>query len=115
MWTTAITAFFMLPQVVALGLQAEIPPSHGRICSEPGEIVVSTLSIINETNCPVHIYLDDDFVGTCESFGTLKIRVHRVGEVVLLARSLCDTWGPVVRTLNPDQAAVWRITERGRQ
>lgn len=112
---TVTTAFFMLPQVCALAVLADGPPNLGQIFSDPDENVVSTLAVVNETNCPVQIYLDDDFVGTCESFGTLKIRVHRVGTVLLWARSLCDTWGPVTRTLHPDRAAVWKITERGRK
>lgn len=74
----------------------------------------SRLVITNETNCPVQLFIDDEYIGVCESFATINIRSERLGRVTLVGRSYCDTWGPVRRTLRAGEISTWKITERER-
>ncbi|MBK8266772.1 MAG: hypothetical protein IPK83_00040 [Planctomycetes bacterium] len=74
----------------------------------------SRLVITNETNCPVQIFIDDEYIGICESFAIMSIRSERLGRVTLVGRSYCDTWGPVRRTLKAGETSTWKITERER-
>ena len=79
-----------------------------------GEPKSCSLLVENNTECPVQVYMDDRYLGVCESFSSTTYHVKRTGRVEMTGKAMCDTWGPDSRKLASDKEATWRITDKGR-
>ena len=64
---------------------------------------------------PVYAYLDGKFVGCCEPFFKWTIRNTGSGDLQLLGRFRCDTWGPVSIHLEAGESATYTFTESARK
>ncbi|MFQ5430208.1 MAG: hypothetical protein ACE5E1_07855 [Phycisphaerae bacterium] len=85
---------------------AREPPSS----CDPGAQPRSALLIIeNHTSCPVYLYVNGRFVARCEPCLKLKVYTTVYGDVSLVGRSLCDTWGPQNVRLAPGRTTTWRL------
>ena len=79
-----------------------------------GEPKSCALLVENRTECPVQVYMDDRYLGICESFSSTTYHVRKTGRVQMTGKAMCDTWGPDPRNLASDREATWRITDKGR-
>ncbi|MCG8408235.1 MAG: hypothetical protein MI923_23795 [Phycisphaerales bacterium] len=68
------------------------------------------LAVVNETECTVCVYLNDEFVLRCEPFTKETIACRIFGDVELVARSRCDVWGPETVELIPGKTTTWRLS-----
>jgi len=69
----------------------------------------ASLIVRNLTECPVALYADGAYIGTCESFTTIRFGVTRLGKVTLMGRAMCDVWGPVEKVLQAARPVLWQI------
>lgn len=74
----------------------------------------STLVIENLTDCSIDVYIDGKFVGTSNPCLRATVRAGRHGEVVLVGRYRCDTWGPKTLNLQAGRTTTLVFTEMGR-
>ncbi len=73
------------------------------------------LVLVNETTCPIEIWIDDELLCVCEPFLRYRVWSRRSGDVTLFGRSRCDTWGPVTKTLKSGNVTTWRLSESERR
>lgn len=67
------------------------------------------LVIENNTPCPLAIYFDNRFAGTCEPMTALSLLTKTTGKRVAVARAMCDTWGPITLDLRSGTTTTWTI------
>lgn len=98
---TAVLVALIVPLGRPVSLASEPAPRAGHR--------FATLIVVNGTACPVLIYADGRFIARCEPLTRQKIYSRAFGEVQLVGRSRCDTWGPNRVTLQPGRTIVWRL------
>lgn len=103
--------------LVEAAVAAEVGSDVERDCGDDrrGTQSRACLLIVNETSCPVEVWIDGELLYVCEPFMKYRVWSRRLGEVTLAGRSRCDTWGPVTRTLSAGRVSVWRISDLERQ
>jgi hypothetical protein len=98
---------------------AGLAPSAGRAdrpseCPEQPPAGTSILILEDRTDSPIYVYLDDVFVARCDNLQKQKVLLDRCGEVTIMGRFRCDTWGPRVIKLQPGKTTSCAFTEVGR-
>jgi len=94
---------------VAAGLAILLVPAESRSCGErPAQ---SFVQFTNRTDCPIHVYLEGRYLGCCESYGSLRAEEERSGDLILVGRFRCDTWGPMTMRVRPGTGAGHTFTE----
>ncbi len=108
---------FAYAMILALSVSASsgaARPARDVGCG-PSQTSRSVLTLQNHTDSPVYAYLDGKFVGCCEPFLKCTIRNTGSGDLQLVGRFRCDTWGPVSIHLEAGQSATYTLTESARK
>ncbi len=90
-------------------IQAEVFDVTRRSTGMVQPSAVAKLVIQNATPCDIAVYINDGFAGICPAMTTLPLQTRKQGVVRLRARSRCDDWGPVTRSLTAGEVASWRV------
>lgn len=74
----------------------------------------AVVQFANQTDCPIHVYLEGRYLGCCEAFGVLRADEERTGDLILVGRFRCDRWGPTVLRIRPGGMIRHSFTEGDR-
>ena len=85
--------------VVAVLLLAMCPVLMGGATEREVADQRATITFRNHTSCPVFVYINGQFVERCEPCLILTLKSPLVGEVEVVGRFRCETYGPQKLTL----------------
>ena len=92
--------------------------SNGREAAKacpPKARAMATMAFTNHTSSPILVYVDGEYVGRCEAMGGCKAEVDADGEVVVVGRCICDTWGAYRLTVARGSTATLTFDDAGRR
>lgn len=102
-----------IASVSVMGAVAAVPDDD--VACVPSQEIRSMLTLRNHTDCPIYAYLDGKFAGRCEPFLKATIRKVGSGDLELIGRFRCDTWGPVKVHVKKGENATYTFTESNRR
>ena len=71
----------------------------------------ATLVIDNKTGDEILVYIDGIFAGRSAPWRTVRTPIEPDQQIVIVGRSMCDSWGPFTVEATPGASKTVRFTE----